>query len=608
MGQVLSTLQLAGIKNVLSAGDEMRRAFRDSAERLGGPDGFRRPGPAPTRRDAAAIELVDVVLANEKRLQVPSVLFGFKLTKPDAARRFLDTWVPQIGPTPFGTFRPQSIQGASYHVFEVHGETLLGLALRSLPRDLARAGVQADKAKRFVAWLTGLRLKLALGVAGDYLLVSIGKDTDLLEGWGKGASLAQARDFGPLRAAYKPGLDSISYSSAQLAEAFTPNADGVRRLARNVAAVLPERPSTKGLRERIAKDADLLIKDIQFPVPSAQVACSFRNKGIESLSFGGPPGARLDYSQPLTILARRTKQPIVFAASRAAKSPPGSYDKAVKWIKTFFGYFQDYAVPAMDRETRKHYDTVMGFALPFLAEVDDANRTCLVPAFDGAQYLLVLDGGGVLAATPDGARPPKPIPLPRLGIAIELADAEKFTRGVERYSAAVRKLIDDARKAYPKIIRPQIALPRPVVADTPAGKQVYYPLPWNLGQDVFPCALLKGRLLILASSSNLAREMADTVPLPTAAVAAPDKPAGAVSGANLLRAWDYASRLSDAVLARADADRRQRPEDRREMLEIRKHLDALWRALGALRSYSSTTTVRDGRVVTHSWLHVEDIK
>jgi len=32
------------------------------------------------------------------------------------------------------------------------------------------------------------------------------------------------------------------------------------------------------------------------------------------------------------------------------------------------------------------------------------------------------------------------------------------------------------------------------------------------------------------------------------------------------------------------------------------------RALGALRSYSSTTTARDGRVVTHSWLHVKDIK
>ncbi|MBM4040732.1 MAG: hypothetical protein FJ290_19685 [Planctomycetes bacterium] len=608
MGELLNTVQFAGVKNALRAGDAMREALREATERLEGPDGLRRPRPAREQRDQTAIELVDVVLANEKRLHVPSVLLGFKLTKPDAARRFLDAWVPQIGPTPFGTFRPQTIRGTSYHVFELHGETLFGLTIRSLPRDLARAGVPREKANRFVAWLTGLRLKLAVGVAGDYLLVSIGKGTDLLEGWGKGASLAEAPEFAPLRASYKPGLDSLSYTSAQLAGAFSPNADGTRRFARNIAAVIPERPGTKGLKERILKDAELLIKDIKFPVPSAAVACSFRNKGIESLSFGGPPAGGLNCSQPLTILAHRARQPILFAASRAAKSPPGSYDKAVKWIKVLFGYFRDYAVPAMDRETRRHYDTIMGFALPFLAEIDETNRTCLVPAFDGAQHLLVLDGNGVLVPPAEGARPPKPIPLPRLGLAIELADADKFTRGIERYAAAIRKLIDDARKAYPKLIPPTFDLPRPVVADTPAGKQVFYPLPWNLGQDVFPCALLKGRLLVLASSSNLAREMASPVPLPASSVTAPQKPAGAVSGADLLRAWDYLRRLSDALFALAAAERPLHPEDRQQMLEVRMHLDALWRALGALRSYSSTTTARDGRVVTHSWLHVEDIK
>ncbi len=592
-GGVLNTAQLAGFKNALSARDAMDPHVR-------------RIGPAAGRRDTTAEELIDAVLANEQALQVPSLLLGFKLARPEAARKFLDTWIPQIGPTPFGAFRPQTINGIACQVFELHGETLFGMAFRSLPRDLARAGVPPEKANRFVAWLMGLRLKLAVGVAGEYLLVSIGKETDLLASWGKGTPLAKAAALDPLRAAYKPGLESLSYTSPELADVFTPSAEDVRRFARNIAAAIPERPATKGLKERIEKDAELLIKDLEFPVPSAGVACTFRNKGTEALAFGGKPSGGLDYSRPLTILAHRSRQPILYSASRAARDPE-AYDKAVKWMKVVYGYYEDFAVPAMPPENRKDYEAVMAVLKPLLASLDDANRACLMPALDGAQYLLVVDGRGTLAVFPDGTKPPKPIPLPRLGIAVELNDPHKFTQGIERYAEALRRALDDARKAYPKHIPPMIALPPPQTEDTPAGKLYYYKLPWDLGRDVFPCALLKGRLLILASSVDLASDMAAELPMPTSPVTSPDKAAGSVTGVDCQQAWDALARATDAVVALIETDREAPRGEKQQAMLVKMHLDALWRSLGAVRSYSSTTTLRNGRVVTHSWLHVEDI-
>jgi len=558
-------------------------------------------------------DLVDAVLANEKRLQLPSVLLGFKLSNPKAAEKFLDTWIPKIGPTPLGMFKATPLAGGTMHVLEVHADALLAGAARQLQRDLKRARVPEAKTRRFTAWLAGLEARLAIGVAGDYLLVSVGKDTALLERWGSDDCLARSPAFAPLRASYKPGLLGLSYSSASLAEisSFTP--DDLRDLATNLTAAIPGGPGTAGLKERILKDVEALIKDIEADLlkPSATVSCSFLNKGIETLTFGGPPGRSLDYSQPLTILAHRGKQPILFAASRAAKNP-GAYEEAVKWLNVLFGYFEDYAVPSFDPETRKQYDKVMTLARPFLASVDDTTRTCLVPTIEGAQYLFALDGAGELAAIPGARRqPPKPIPLPRLAFAMELADPAKFTEAIKRYADATRKLIAAASEAYPKQIPPGLTLPPPVVTDAAGGKLYSYAWPWKLGDDVYPCALLKGRLLVLATSASLAKEMADELPMPTSPVTALDKAAGSVGGADCRRAWDLLRRGTDTffafVRAESDANTPSGRADLQQAMLVKMHLDALWRSLGAFRGYSSTTTLRDGRLVTHSWLHVEDI-
>lgn len=190
---------------------------------------------------------------------------------------------------------------------------------------------------------------------------------------------------------------------------------------------------------------------------------------------------------------------------------------------------------------------------------------------------------------------------------MKLNDGKKFLEAMRRYADAARKLIASAREAHPGKIPPQIKLPPSVKEELAGGTLYYYRLPWDLGRDVFPCALLKGRLLIVASSSELVKEMAQTQPMPTCPVTAPDEPAGAVTVVNAQEAWGYLQRLSDAAFPLIQASAGRRPPDQAMAMTVKMHLDEVWRSLGAIRAYGSTTASEDGGLVHHSWLHVEDI-
>jgi len=42
-------------------------------------------------------------------------------------------------------------------------------------------------------------------------------------------------------------------------------------------------------------------------------------------------------------------------------------------------------------------------------------------------------------------------------------------------------------------------------------------------------------------------------------------------------------------------------------MNVKVHLDEVLRSLAALRGYASVSTLRSGRVVEHSWFHIEDV-
>jgi|GEM_PF-2659331 hypothetical protein len=551
----------------------------------------------------AVNRMIEAVVTNQDRLKLPSVLIGFQLTDADRATQFLDDWLAQVDALPVGAIEQRQIKGTTFYVFEASGDDVPPPMMEQVTAALASAQVTPDASQRLQDFVRGQRINIAAGVLDDYLMLSLGSDTSLLEQWGEGESLASTKMLDPLLARYKDGLASISYTAASMA-AQPLTSEDFENIAGNLLAMVPQGNLPPELDERLRKDARMLAGEIAATESHSTLAFSFDNKGIESWSFGGPFPSSLDGSQPLSVMTHRSEQPILLSAARATKSPD-SYDQAVKWMKIAFGYFEEFGVPNIPPDERERYDGVMAIALPFLESMDAATRDHLVPAVDGTQSVLLLDGHGEFAGPPEQEPLPQPVPVPRLGVAIELNDAEQFKLAISSYTDATRKLLDDIRELEPTALPPQVAIPDPQTRSLAGGTLYYYPLPVELGPDAAPCALLKDRLLILSSSTRLAEEMTGERPMLTSPVIALDKSAGSVLVLELTEVWDYFHRVGNA--AALVMNRRNSPAAQQRVNMMKMQSDVVIRSLSALRSYHSATTEENGLAVNHSWFHIEDI-
>lgn len=559
-------------------------------------------GGPPEDPAAIAGRMIEAVLARQDRLKMPSLLIGFRVSDSDRVTQFLNGWLAQLDALPIGAIGQRQVKGAGFYVYEVSGEDVPPQALDQMAASLESAQLPPDAAQRLQAFVRGQRVNVAVGVLDGYLMLSLGSDTSLLEQWGEGESLASTKMLEPLMARYKEGLASISYTAASMAaEPLT--SEDVENIAGNLIAMAPAGSLPPGLDERLRNDARMLASELVMAEPHPTLAFSFDNRGIESWKFGGPFSSLLDGSKPLTVMAHRSERPFLVSSSRAAKNPQ-SYDQAVKWMKIAFGYFEDFVVPSIPPDEREKYDDVMSIALPFLASMDAATRDHLVPAIDGTQSIMLLDGHGDFPGPP-GEQLPQPIPIPRLGVAVELNDAEQFKLAITGYTDATRKLLNDIREFDESALPEGVAIPDPQTRSVAGGTLYHYPLPIELGPDVAPCALLKDRLLVLASSSRLAEEMTGEHPMPTSEIIAVDKAAGSVLVVELTEVWDYFRRVGNAAAIASQSRNSPRVQQQVNMMKMQS--DVVIRSLSALRSYHSTTTEENGLTVEHSWFHIEDI-
>ena len=440
----------------------------------------------------------------------------------------------------------------------------------------------------------------------DYLVLSVSENMSLLSRWGKGLSLARNAEFAPLRDRSRPSLSSMSYTSRKMIAEGQWTREDVRNLAQTAVSLVPDQSAPKGLKARLASDLDTLAGEMDFPEPESTLSFSFENRGIETYSFEAAAGSPLNFDNKLTVMAHRGKNPICTHAF-SPKKDLGRYAWCSKWMATAFGYFTDYVVPDMGPDERAGYDKAMKIARPFLTSVDEAIREQIIPSIDGAQGLIVIDGGGKMAGLPLGwgVKMPIGIPIPRMGVACKLNDPEQFVSGVRQCSKALEVLTEQLKEAYQWQFMSDLEI-KPVTVSKLAGGDLYSygRIVYELGDDALPCALIKGDLLVLSSSRSLAGEMAQPVPMPTDEVTSPEKTAGDVTLVDFGASNTYLSALGKAVIAMLQENEKITSA---EAEETNRYVSEIIKSLGALRRYSSASTVEGGRLVTHSWLHVEDI-
>ena len=546
--------------------------------------------------------MVQSVLANEKALRCPPLVAGFRLSRPEEARSYLENALSKLeGSLPIAR---EKIREHETRVLRVSGKMIPEPERKQILGGFRRS-VPPDDIERLEAYIESWTLAIAVGVWNDYLVVSVGADTKYLERMGDAPTLAASKAFAPVLTRLGKTLISLGYIDQRLIlDGKIEEAPEVAKGFREILESFPEGKVPEGLPARVEKDARAFIEDLNrfLPDPAPIVMTSFLEKGFETFTFLARGTSGLDSTKPLAIASRAGTSPAAAAASRP-RPRLEAYRTLARWAKTAYGYFEEYAVPAIPESERGDFEKFRKLFLPAIAELHEITETLLLPAIDGGEELLVLETDGVLGFWPaDGRKLERPLRYPRPALAIEVKDPDKLRTACSRYRDALNRFLARASK---ELDGTDFQIPEPATRPHAGGTLYTYPLRTPLGPDFEPHAVLTDKHLVLSFFAAQSKAMLEEKWEPPSSPVPLGSSAGRIVRADLER-WTRLLVEDLGLIAAELAKDREIPADQVPLIQL--HLGGLGDALRAFRTYTARTYEDEGVEVHHSWLEIRDIE
>lgn len=434
--------------------------------------------------DELAGRLVLQALAeNVDKIVVPDVVWGFKTSKRAAAEgqlkriEVLVKLMAQQNPALAESLSRRKVAGGEVVTFTVDGETL---PWEQMVRD-ATEGMDGEALEKVRERLRELDLVIALGVIGDYVILSIGDSADHLEKLlkpGAGQDLVSTKGlvgtkpFEPLCADKSKRITGINYISEPLAKAIAPSAADIEQLAEladqiETAADLPEGFAEEA-RQALSKAAAGYKK--RLPIPGPWMSYSFlTEQGYEGYAWNWAKNLPIEGSKRLELLEHAGGAPLGAVVFRA-KSDPSQLDDIVSWADMGWKLFSKYLLANQGDDAREKVEEIDEHFVPLGEKFVGILRTKILPAAADGQIGLVLDAKGRTkrpqAALPEAA---EPLPLVEPAVVLGLDDAKLFREGLSDIFALTDELVDAVREISPNGVPADYRIPDPEKAKLDRG-------------------------------------------------------------------------------------------------------------------------------------------
>jgi len=563
--------------------------------------GFQSPrrgaGPEMNRK------LISTILHLEKDLRVPPVVLGFRVSSSGSIQEKLTRLMNMIRPQIPFPIEELEISGGRYSIIRLAGTMVPPPVRHGFLGNLARDGIPEELVRRLNEFIDSLSLVFSIGLRGDYLLVGIGPDTEHLRKLGQAPSLAGSESFKPVRQHFKPGVISLAYIDEKLTSSGKLPVDSALAALDGLLAVVPPGKLPENFPGRLRTDARAFLDDMNryLPEPAPWISISFLNDGIESYSFSAFNSASLDASKPLEFNSGGGDALAAVATRSPSSREP--YERLAHWLTVAYGYFEEFIVPTIPKRSRGEFERFRSVFIPAIKELHVATRDLLIPAVDGCQSLLQVDGGGRLGGIPNsGISFASPLHYPRLAFMTELNDPEKLKEAFSRYRETVNRFIEKA--AETELGLEPFRIPEPESRPFSGGTLYTYPLPFDLGSDFEPHALVTEKHLILSLSPDHSRSLVKSPIKPANRVIDFALPAGMVYHLNLKRLIDLIATDAEAIVKHL-ASRGEIPGQLQKIME--SHFPVARDVFGCIRSFSGRIYEEEGIQVHHSWFHIEDL-
>jgi hypothetical protein len=548
-------------------------------------------GPQAANNPLAGIQsILEMLAADPKRLVVPNCIIGFKTKQAAVARKqlgrletLLKEAEKEAGPLK-GRWQRGNLAGGDFLTLRLDGGIVPWEMI-----DLTNFGLDKADADKLIKHMKGMTFVVCLGVKDDYVLLSLGDSTQVLESLGKGPLLVDRAEFKHLVRHADKKLTNISYSSKAARQVTEGGPERLHDMVHAVTDLLAQGNVPKELHARIEKDLHAFAKDMERFIPKPEATLSFSwmtDRGFEGFTYDWTPDRDADGSKPLTLLQHVGSNPILAWVSRA-KVDPQEFDLFVKWIKVAYGY--------LEKKVR-----------PLFVRLEKTTREMLLPSLADGQSALVIDAK--LRSKQWHEKMPaseKPLPMLELGIVLGVTDADLLKKAMREYHAIATDMAQAMRAIFPKDIPENYKVPLPQEQATGAGTVYYYALPaaWGLDKQLAPSAALGTHVAALALSPAHAGRLINRTGF------SPDsRPLLDAGGRNLASVvWFDFPQLLSTLEPWIEYGVNQAQLDPDGSLDIVGQVRTGIQILSCFRSYSSATYFEGNVKVTHSETVIRDL-
>jgi hypothetical protein len=569
-------------------------------------------GVDPHKAQVGAI--LSALAQNPKLINIPNLVLGFKLKNTELAKEQLikletiANIMLESNEKTKGHFKKTKVAGHECLVLQLDGSMI---PWDDVPTDeVKEAEAKEGDAQKVIDRVKEMKLAVAIGVRGNYLVVSIGSSLEALEKLEKGDRLIDRAELKPLANYADKRLLSIGYASEAINRQLGDQKKTIDAVEKVVDQMLPQAPLTDDQKARIRKDAKALIADVKtmLPKPGAAMGLSFlADHGIEGYQYSWGEHKDLDASQSLGLLEHVGGSPI-FGLVVRQKMDVANYDMLCKWAKVGYAYFKELGLPAIPEPDRAKTEKFLANAIPLVERWDKANREMLFPALADGQLALVVDAkltsDHFLKAAPATE---KPMPMLEPALVLGVSNAELLKKGFGEYRAIVNGLIDAVRQIEGTNVPKEAKIPDPQVTESTGAKVYSFPLPaeWGVDKKIVPNVGVSDKVAVMTFSHDHTARLLKATPLDVGGVLGKaDHPLAAAAWFRWAGLLEAADPWIDFAVDQATNANKEEPEGKKV---VGDQVHTVVGALKTLQTITAQSYLQDGALVSHSLLEIHDL-
>ncbi|MBI1916167.1 MAG: hypothetical protein HYS12_15750 [Planctomycetes bacterium] len=540
------------------------------------------------------------------KFKAPNFVWGFRLEDTKRAKaqlgrleKLLGDLVDQVPPLK-GRFKTTEVGGNRFLTLTFDGKMV---PWDDIPfnRIEKKAGEFDDLVKK----LKELKLTIALGLRGEYLLLSVGESTAPVASLGGDKTLADRDELKPLAKYAEKKLTSVSYVSKGFhSKAGFTKAD-LKNVFESFLPYLDQADLTKEQKQKLHKDLTALAKDIEtrVPEPGASLSFAFRTeRGAESYTYDWARHPDAPAQKALTLLDHVGGNPLIAALGRSSSSGD-NYKLLAKWVRVADGYVDELLLPKLDAGSKQHAEQVLKVLRPLGRRFDEVTTKMLIPSLDG-QAGFVLDAKMTskqwIPQLPNSARP---LALPEPSFLYGVRDADLLAKALGEY----RQLLNKALKEIAAGQAADLEVPPAKTEKIKGGTLYYYPLPGFLGIDerIAPNAGIGEKVAVFSLAPSTTKRLLAKTPFKGGGLLAKsDRPMISATYVNVKGLFEAIGPWVEYGLETA-FDNGALPKEHQE--SVLKQVRTVVEVLSVLRSSTSYTTVEGRATVTHSEMVIRDL-